>query len=165
MQKKLRTTYRGWSCLVALGVVILLAACGSNTSTGATAASTATTNTSTSSSTPPTRGYGNGGGTTPTPTTAISGPTMTVTITTDSSGKYAFSPATLTIPAGTTVIWKNTTAAPHTVTSDDGKTFDSGINTPISAQSGTFSFKFTTAGKFTYHCQFHPYMMATIIVK
>src|SRR5215471_10726309 len=156
MQKKHRTPFRGWFYLLALGAVILLAACGSNTSTGATSAPTPTTNASSSSSTPPTKGFGNGygngaGSTTPTATTAITGPTMTVTITTDSSGNFAFSPATLTIPVGTTVIWKNMTAAPHTVTSNDGKTFDSGTSNPISAQGGTFSFKFTTAGKFTYH--------------
>jgi plastocyanin len=84
---------------------------------------------------------------------------------TDSSGSFAFSPATLTISVGTTVIWMNTTGAPHTVTSDDGKSFDSGINTPIGAQGGTFSFTFTKAGTFAYHCQFHTFMMGTIIVK
>jgi plastocyanin len=166
MHKKHRITNQGWFCMVALGAVILLAACGNYTTTGATATPTSTPNTSTSSSTPPTKGYGygSGGGTTPTATAAISGLTMTVTITTDSGGTFAFNPVTLTIPVGTTVIWKNTTAAPHTVTSDDGKTFDSGVNTPISAQGGTFSFKFTSSGKFTYHCEIHPYMTGTIIV-
>ncbi len=165
MPKKLHPTYQGWFCLLTLGALILLAACGSNTSTGSTtAAPTATTNTSTGSSNPPTKGYGSGGGTSPTATTAITGPTMTVTITTNSSGQFAFSPVTLTIPVGTTVIWKNMTAAPHTVTSDDGKSFDSGTSNPISAQGGSYSFKFTTAGQFKYHCQFHTYMIGTIIV-
>ena len=78
---------------------------------------------------------------------------------------FSFGPATLTIPAGTTVTWTNTTGAPHTVTSDDGTSFDSNINTPISANGGTFSFTFTKAGTFTYHCQIHPFMKATIIVQ
>ena len=86
-------------------------------------------------------------------------------ITTDSSGSFAFSPATLTIKAGTTVTWKNTTAVGHTVTSDDGKSFDSGTANPIAAQSGTFSFTFKTPGTFAYHCSIHPFMKATIIVQ
>jgi len=171
MTRKLRTIYSKWSlfCLLALGAVVLLAACGSSTSTGSTAALTASTNTFAGTTSTTTKayghGYGNDGSTTSTATTAISDPTMTVTITTDSSGNFAFSPAELTIPVGTTVIWKNMTAAPHTVTSDDGKTFDSGTANPVSPQGGTFSFKFTTAGTFAYHCQFHTYMKATIIVK
>ena len=127
-------------CLVALIALVLLAACGeSSTSTGTT----------------PTTG------TTSTP----AGNAQTVMIITDSSGSFAFSPATLTIKAGTTVTWKNTTGASHTVTSDDGKTFDSGTSNPITAQTGTFSFTFTTAGTFAYHCAIHPFMKATIIVQ
>ena len=163
MPRKLRTIYstRSLFCLLVLGAVVLLAACGNNTSTGSTAAPTATTNTSagTTSTTTKGYGYGNGGSTTSTTTAAISGPTMTVTITTDSSGNFAFSPAKLTIPVGTTVIWKNMTAAPHTVTSDDGKTFNGMLPT-----GGTFSFTFTQTGTFAYHCNIHPYMKAMIIV-
>ena len=140
-------------CLVALSALVLLAACGgSSTNTGSgttpTTAATATT------------------GTTSTPTTATqTGNAQTVMIFTDSSGSFAFSPAKLTIKAGTTVTWKNTTAVGHTVTSDDGKSFDSGTSNPIIAQSGTFSFTFSTAGTFAYHCAIHPFMKATIIVQ
>jgi plastocyanin len=84
---------------------------------------------------------------------------------TGSSGSFAFSPATLTIKAGTPVIWKNTTMVSHTVTSDDGKSFDSGTSNPIAPQTGTFSFTFTHAGTFAYHCAIHPFMKATIIVQ
>jgi len=34
----------------------------------------------------------------------------------DSNGTFTFSPQALNITAGTTVIWKNSTSAPHTVT-------------------------------------------------
>jgi amicyanin len=87
-----------------------------------------------------------------------------VSITRDSSGSFAFSPTTLTIKVGSTVTWTNMTPAPHTVTSDDGKSFDSGISTPIAPSGGTYSFTFKQAGTFSYHCQIHPYMKATIIV-
>jgi len=83
---------------------------------------------------------------------------MSVTIV--DNGGFGFSPQTLTISVGTTIIWKNNTTAPHTVTSDNG-VFGSGTIAP----GGTFSFKFTSAGTFAYHCNIHPYMMATITVK
>ena len=125
--------------LVALSALVILAACGGgSTSTG---------------------------GTTPTASTPAATATQTVMIITDSSGSFAFSPATLTIKAGTTVTWKNTTAVAHTVTSDDGKSFDSGTSNPIAAQSGTFSFTFGTPGTFAYHCEIHPFMKAKIIVQ
>lgn len=75
------------------------------------------------------------------------------------NGTFTFSPKTLKIKVGTTVTWKNLTMAPHTSTSDTG-VWDSGIIQP----GGKFSFKFTTAGTFTYHCNVHPFMMAKIIV-
>ncbi len=138
---------RGWICLLALAALVLVAACGG---------------TSTGSGTTPTTGTS--GGSTPVATATQAGNTQTVMITTDSSGAFAFSPASLTIKAGTTVTWTNATAVPHTVTSDDGKSFDSGAANPIN-QGGTFSFTFTTPGTFAYHCAIHPFMKATIIVQ
>src|SRR5215467_6559634 len=90
-------------CLVALSALVLLAACGgTSTSSGTTPTTAATPTTST-----------------PTSTATQAGNGQTVMITTDSSGSFAFSPATLTIKAGTTVTWKNSTSVGHTVTSDD----------------------------------------------
>jgi LPXTG-motif cell wall-anchored protein len=61
-----------------------------------------------------------------------------------------FSPKTLTVQAGDTVIWTNQSGLAHTVTADDGS-FDSG-----SVQPGqTFSRTFSTAGTVAYHCSFH----------
>src|SRR2546430_5513870 len=129
-------------CLVALSTLVLLAACGgSSTNTGTTPTTS-----------------------TPTATATQASNAQSVMITTDSSGSFAFSPATLTIKAGTTVVWKNTTQVAHTVTSDDGKSFDSGSSNPIAPQSGTYSFKFATPGTYAYHCTIHPFMKATIIV-
>src|SRR6266566_538304 len=133
-----------WLVLLALSALVLLAACGGGTTTG--------------SGVTPTAAAGN----TPTATTASNG--QAVTITTDSSGSFAFSPATLTIKVGTMVTWTNMTQTGHTVTSDDGKSFDSGISNPIAASGGTYSFTFTKAGTFPYHCQIHPFMKATITV-
>ena len=147
-------------CLVALSALILLAACGGG-STGTATGTTPTTGATSTTAAAPTTGATS----TPSATAAQTGNGKTVMIITDSSGSFAFSPATLTIKAGTTVTWKNTTAVAHTVTSDDGKSFDSGTSNPIAAQSGTFSFTFKSPGTFAYHCEIHPFMKATIIVQ
>jgi plastocyanin len=73
---------------------------------------------------------------------------------------YAFSPATLTVAAGTTVIWTNNDAVPHTATASDGS-FDSGNLNP----GQSFSFKFSTPGTYAYICQYHAGMQGTIVVQ
>ena len=101
--------------------------------------------------------------TTPTPTPRPSPtltPPTTVNVSIISNGSFAFSPQTVNITVGTIVIWKNNTTTPHTVSSDNGA-FDSGTISP----GATFSFKFTQAGTFAYHCSIHPFMTATVIVK
>jgi plastocyanin len=73
---------------------------------------------------------------------------------------FSFTPATLTVAAGTTVTWTNHDDVQHTVTADD-KSYSSGtIGT-----DGTFSHQFTTPGTYAYHCAIHPTMTAQIIVK
>lgn len=71
----------------------------------------------------------------------------------------AFNPATITVPAGTTITWTNKDGMAHTVTSDTA-IFDSGSI----ASNGTYSRTFPTAGTFPYHCSIHPSMTATVIV-
>jgi plastocyanin len=159
----LKHTYRIRRCLPAwtylslimLGALVLLAACGNGNTTSAASTTASTTIASTSSPTsiPPTPTQ------IPKPTPAL-GSIQMVMIITNNDGSFSFNPATLAIRPGTTVIWKNVSSAPHTVTSDDGKTFDSGTV----AVGGTFRFKFTTAGTFPYHCNYHPYMRSTIDV-
>ena len=60
---------------------------------------------------------------------------------------YAFSPSSITINVGDTIVWTNYDSASHTVTSNDG-TFDSGSI----SNGNTFSFTFTSAGTFNYYC-------------
>ena len=72
---------------------------------------------------------------------------------------FAFNPETLEVAIGTTVVFTNRGAAPHTATSDDGA-FDSGR-----IDSGaSFSLTFDAPGTYAYHCEFHPNMRATITV-
>ena len=70
-------------------------------------------------------------------------------------------PATTTVKVGTTVKWTNNDSMAHTVTSDDGSTFDSGNM----AAGASFSFKFTTAGTFNYHCDYHAGMTGSVVVQ
>ena len=72
---------------------------------------------------------------------------------------FAFQPDSLQIAAGTTVTWTNADSTAHTVTSDSGA-FDSGQLAP----GATFNQMFMTPGTYTYHCQIHPFMTATIVV-
>ncbi len=75
------------------------------------------------------------------------------------AGKYT--PASDNVKVGATVKWTITDNqnAPHTVTAEDSS-FDSG-----SKNTGeTFSFTFTKAGTFAYHCTFHANMTGKITV-
>jgi len=73
---------------------------------------------------------------------------------------YKYVPATLTVPAGTTVTWTSHDDEPHTVMESD-KVFTS----PGLDADETFSYTFTKPGTYTYHCTLHPEMTGTIIVK
>jgi plastocyanin len=82
--------------------------------------------------------------------------TETVTI-----NNYTYTPATLTVHAGDTVIWNNQDSIPHTVTALDGKSFDSGAIDP----GASWKFVFTKAGHFNYRCAIHPDMRGAIDVQ
>ena len=71
-----------------------------------------------------------------------------------------FSPATLEVMKGDTVIWKNKDAFPHNATADN-KGFRS-----IDIQSGqSWKFKAGSKGVFPYVCTLHPGMKAVLTVK
>ena len=72
----------------------------------------------------------------------------------------SFSPSSITVKVGITVKWTNNDNTTHTVTSDDGTTFNSGNV----ATGGSFSFTPTVAGNFPYHCNIHTGMTGTLVV-
>jgi plastocyanin len=72
----------------------------------------------------------------------------------------AFSPASLTVNAGTTVKWTNNDNMTHTVTSDDGTSFNSGDLTA----GNSYSYQFKVSGTYNYHCALHPEVKGTIVV-
>lgn len=72
----------------------------------------------------------------------------------------SFQPNDLTVAAGSEVTWTNEDGVTHTATSDD-TVWDSG-----NLSSGeSFSHTFEEAGTYTYTCQIHPTMQATITVE
>lgn len=71
----------------------------------------------------------------------------------------AFSPASLTVAKGTTVKWTNNDSYPHTVTSNDGTSF----NSNNIAAAGIFSYTANVAGTFNYHCTIHGTAMSGIL--
>ena len=73
---------------------------------------------------------------------------------------FAFAPASITVPVGSTVTWTNKDEEPHNVVSNDGTTFHS----PGMGTGGTYSFTFPTAGTFDYVCGIHPMMHGTVVV-
>ncbi len=87
-------------------------------------------------------------------------PSPTPTITEVEISGFAFVPATITIPVGTTVTWFNKDSVAHTVSSREG-VFDSGNL----SGGATFSYTFDQNGSFEYYCKIHPYMKGEVIVE
>jgi len=81
---------------------------------------------------------------------------------------FSFSPASVTIKAGTNVRWTNNGPSVHTTTSDagtwaspslaapSGGGADPGYSASSAMAGGTFDFAFTQPGTYPYHCSLHP---------
>lgn len=121
--------------LSAAVVTAVLAGCGSSSH-----------KTSTASSAPP--------ATANSPATpAVAGAKVTIK-------SFAFAPANVHVTVGGKVTFTNQDNTPHTATADDGASFDSG--TLNQGQSKTITF--SKAGTFSYHCAFHAFMTAKVVV-
>ena len=73
---------------------------------------------------------------------------------------FMFMPMSLTVTAGSTVIWANKDDEPHTVVSDTGLFRSGAVDT-----DGTFAFKFDKPGTYHFTCSIHPQMVGTIVVQ
>lgn len=62
----------------------------------------------------------------------------------------AFTPASVTVMVGGSILWANNDIMVHTVTADNGS-FDSGDLQP----GATFGFTFNVVGPHYYHCKYH----------
>ncbi|MGH9000020.1 MAG: cupredoxin domain-containing protein, partial [Acidimicrobiia bacterium] len=73
--------------------------------------------------------------------------------------KWGYEPATVTVTAGSSVLWRNAGQQPHTVTADDGS-----FKSEYLSHGGEFRFTFPEPGEFTYFCEPHRWMKATVSV-
>src|ERR1700691_104655 len=64
---------------------------------------------------------------------------------------FSFSPASITVPVGTTVRWTNADDIPHTVVSDDKIFKSKALDT-----DDQFTYTFTKQGTYSYFCSIHP---------
>jgi len=74
---------------------------------------------------------------------------------------FSFGPATLTVPAGTTVTWVNHDDVPHNIVSSEGKT----LKSPVLDTDQKFSYTFSQPGTYAYFCGIHPRMTGKVIVQ
>jgi plastocyanin len=108
--------------------------------------------------------------TAPTPTaSAPAGPVINLS-------SLMFHPSTTTVKMGTTITWRNDEPITHTVTSGrfegvdkttglrSSQDPDGTFNAKLSGKGKTFSFTFTKPGTYTYYCDIHQGMNATITV-
>jgi plastocyanin len=87
-----------------------------------------------------------------------------------------FNPLTTTVKVGETVTWRNDEPIGHTVTSGkymgidkttglrSSQKADGMFNAKLDGKGKTFSFTFTKPGTYTYYCDIHQGMNATITV-
>jgi plastocyanin len=87
------------------------------------------------------------------PEMPVSGTAVTIT-------NFAYAPANLSVPTGTTVTFTNMDNVQHTVSSDDNTAFDSGAFN----QGMTYQLTAGPPGTYPYFCRIHPFMKGTLTV-
>jgi plastocyanin len=104
-----------------------------------------------------------------TSTSALTGPVINLS-------SLMFHPTTITVKAGDTITWRNDEAITHTVTSGrfvgvdkttglrSSQEPDGTFNAKLAGKGKTFSFTFTKPGTYSYYCDIHQGMNATIKV-
>lgn len=73
---------------------------------------------------------------------------------------FVFSPAKISVKKGTSVRWINKDSVAHTITGDRG-----GPDSPALEKDKGYTYTFSEAGMFNYHCKPHPVMQGTVEVK
>jgi Icc protein len=72
---------------------------------------------------------------------------------------FSFSPATVAVPAGTTVTWTNHDDVPHNIVSTEQK-----FKSPVLDTDQRFSHTFEKPGTYKYFCSIHPRMTGQVVV-
>jgi len=73
---------------------------------------------------------------------------------------FNFTPSTITVSAGTTVVWTNEDDVPHNVTNPD-KEFKS----PTLDTDDKWAYTFKKPGTYEYYCTIHPKMTGRVVVE
>ena len=73
---------------------------------------------------------------------------------------FNFTPATVTVAAGTTITWTNNDDVEHTVTASDNSFSSKALET-----GDTFSYTFAQPGTYSYFCAIHPFMTGRVTVQ
>jgi len=85
---------------------------------------------------------------------ALSGDSLTIS-------NFKFTPASVTVSRGARITVANHDTTAHTATADDGQSFDTGNIDPGSSATISLS----KSGTFKYHCDIHPFMHGTLVVR
>ncbi|MFD0278779.1 cupredoxin domain-containing protein [Kitasatospora sp. NPDC127111] len=153
---------RAWRTTLAVGAAVWLllgtAGCSSDGGGGGTASASPSAPASAPSSpsaTPSSPVF-----TSATPAPATSAPATAVTVTIKD---FLFHPDTLTVAPGTKITVTNQDSAEHTLTAvTPGKEFDTGLL--AKGQSATITAP-STPGSYPFHCDVHPNMKGTLVVR
>lgn len=141
----MRYQFRARLMIPAVTGLAILAGCGGAPATGTTTPAAA-------EPMPPAAGSGQDA-----PVATNDAPVATNTV---AIQNFAFSPATVTVKAGTTITWTNRDSDAHTVTAMPAGSFHS----PTLNTGQSFQHTFTAPGQFDYLCTIHPFMTATVVV-
>ncbi|MBC7707784.1 cupredoxin domain-containing protein [Polaromonas sp.] len=74
---------------------------------------------------------------------------------------YMFTPGDIKVKVGTTVTWTNGDSVKHNVASDDDKMPEG----KLIGKDETYTYTFTKAGTYKYHCTPHSYMHGSVTVE
>jgi plastocyanin len=99
---------------------------------------------------------GGASGTASAPAAPASHSDSTITI-----SDFKFAPRTLTVRHGAPIKIMNSGGVTHTLTADDGPSFDSGTVAP----GGSATIRVAKAGRFSYHCTIHPFMKGQLVAQ
>ena len=83
------------------------------------------------------------------------------TANTVSIDNFSFTPAAVTVKAGTTVTWANKDDIPHAI----GSANNAFPRSKALDTDDSYSFTFATPGTYQYFCTLHPKMVGSIVVE
>ena len=78
---------------------------------------------------------------------------------------FAFVPHTITIKTGEAVTWINEDSVQHQIAADPDQPDAADLSSPNINNGASYSYTFSKAGTWTYHCSIHPPMKGTVVVE